>query len=243
LKKLAYLAGVAGLGLIASVALLLHSRTSFAADHGDADSLATNAAADITDLFAWTNANHTRLNLVMDVSPNAAAGDHFSTSVLYVFHVQAFAAYGMAPTVGPTNIICKFASDTSVECWVGTSEYVTGDPSDTAGLDSADGKVKVFAGQRNDPFFFNLHGFANVVAEVDAAEPTLPPDDGHGCYDLGVTGPVLVADLAKDTNGVDPGTDTFAGQNVNAIVLQVDTTLLNGGGPILGVWASTNEMP
>ena len=241
MKKLAYIAGVAGLGLIASVALLLHSRTSFAADHGDADSLATNAAADITDLYAWTNSNHTRLNLVMDVSPNAAAGDHFSTSVLYVFHVQAFAAYGMAPTVGPTNIICKFASDTSVECWVGTSEYVAGDPSNTAGLDSADGKVKVFAGQRNDPFFFNLHGFAHVVTLVEGS--TLPADDGHGCYDLGATGPVLVDALSKDTDGVTAGSDTFAGQNVNAIVLQVDTALLNAGGPILGVWASTNEMP
>jgi hypothetical protein len=244
-KKLAYLAGVAGIALPAAALLLARTSTSYAADHKDADSLATNKAADITDVYAWMNADHTKVNLVMDVSPDAQAGDHFGTNILYVLHVQAFPGYHMAPTAPPTNIICKFASDTDVECWLG-AEYVKGDPSTS--LTSADGKVKIFAGKRNDPFFFNINGFKHVVAEVEASAGGLGAlSDTHGCFDLHAAGPgasnlgaILVTHLQKDTDGTSAPMDQFAGQNVNAIVLQVDATLLNGGGTTLGVWGSTN---
>jgi Domain of unknown function (DUF4331) len=243
-KKLAYLAGAAGLALVAAALVLMaRSRSSYAADHVDATSLATNKAADITDVYAWMNADHTKVNLVMDVGFMAQAGDHFGTSLLYVFHTQSFPKYGVQPTAPEKLIILKFASDTSVEVWVGSDEYIKGDPSATAGLDSTDGKVKVFAGKRNDPFFFNLNGFKHVVAEVEAVpEATLNAlDDKHGCYDLkGGLGMKLAGDLSKDTDGVSAAKDQFAGLNVNAIVLQVDASLLTTGGTTLGVWASTN---
>ena len=247
MRKLVYAAGATGIALSAA-ALLLEARPSYAADHGDAASLATNKAADITDLYAWMSADHSKVNLIMDVSPSAAAGDHFGTAVLYAFHVQASSGYGKAPTAPPTDVICKFASDTSVQCWIGASEYVAGDPSSTSGITSTDGKVKLFAGQRNDPFFFNINGFKHVVAAVEGAASGLGPlADGHGCYDLHAAGPgssnlgaVLVGFLAHDTNGTDAPMDQFAGKNVNAIVLQVDASLLTAGGATLGVWGSTN---
>src|SRR6185437_12255858 len=148
MRKLALLAGAVGIGLAATAV--------YAADHGDSTALMSNKAADITDVYAWMTTDHTKVNLVLDVTPSAAAGDHFGTNILYVLHVQSFPKYGMTPTAPPTDIICKFASDTSVQCWVGAAEYLAGDPSSTAGLASADGKVKLFAGQRNDPFFFNI---------------------------------------------------------------------------------------
>jgi len=232
-KKLAYLAGAAGIAL-PTVALMLMSRPSRAADHNDSTSIAANKAADITDVYAWMTADHTKVNLVMDVGFNVQGTDNFGTDLLYVLHVRSMAAYN-APTSVPTNIICKFASQVSVECWVGNAEYVKGDPSTM--VSSTDGKVKVFAGKRNDPFFFNISGFKSVVAAVEAA--TLPTDDGHGCYNLGATGPVLAGLLAKGENG-GAAKDDFAGLNVNALVIQVDASLLTGGGPILGVWGSTN---
>jgi hypothetical protein len=239
--------GVAGIGA-ASLFLLARPTTSYAADHGDAASLATNKAADITDVYTWMSADDAKVNLVMDVNPNAAAGDHFGTNILYVFHVQAFPGFGMTPTAPPTNVICKFAADVSVQCWVGTSEYLAGDPSSTNGLASADGKVKMFAGQRNDPFFFNITGFKNVVAAVEGAAAGLAGlSDGHGCFDLHAAGPsssnlgaVLVGFLSHQANGTQPAKDDFAGQNVNSIVMQVDKSLFTAGGPVLGVWASTN---
>ena len=232
---------------LACLFVLLAPAASYAADHGDATSLATNKAADITDVYAWMSSDDSKVNLVMDVNPNAASGDHFGTNILYVFHVQASAGYGMTPTAPPTEIICKFAADTSVQCWLG-SEYLAGDPSSTAGISTADGKVKLYAGMRNDPFFFNITGFKNVVAAVEGAAANLGPlADGHGCYDLHAAGPgnsnlgaVLVGFLSHQSNGTAAAKDDFAGQNVNAIVLQVDKSLLTAGGPVLGVWGSTN---
>ena len=58
------------------------------------------------------------------------------------------------------NVICTFdnGSPQKVSCWVGTDAY-TGDATSTSGLSSADSKVKVFTGLRDDPFFFNRAGF------------------------------------------------------------------------------------
>ena len=240
MRKLAIVAGAVGIGLAATAV--------YAADHGDSTALMSNKAADITDVYAWMTSDHAKVNLVMDVTPSAAAGDHFGTNILYVLHVQSFPKYGMAPTAPPTDIICKFAADTSVQCWVGTAEYLAGDPSSTNGIASTDGKVKLYAGQRNDPFFFNINGFKHVVAAVEGAAANLGPlADGHGCYDLHAAGPggsnlgaVLVGFLAHDSNGTDAPMDNFAGKNVNAIVLQVDASLLTAGGTTLGVWGSTN---
>ncbi|MCE9578872.1 MAG: DUF4331 domain-containing protein [Deltaproteobacteria bacterium] len=232
---------MATLGLAATYALVGRAPESQAADHKDSDALAmaANHAADLNDVYAWMTADASKVNLVMTVAPFAAAGDTFGTDILYAFHVNAQAFGSMTPDP-ETKIICKFASNTSVQCWVGANEYVSGDPSAAAGISSTDGKVKVFAGLRADPFFFNLDGFKHTVATVQGA--TLPPDDGKGCYNLGALGPTVAGLLSKDTAGTAAGTDTFAGAKTLAIVVQVDKTLLTATGkPILSVWASTNQ--
>jgi hypothetical protein len=241
--KLAYVAGAAAVGLAATYALVGRSPVSQAADHKDSDALAmaANHAADINDVYVWPNSDASKINLVMTVAPIAAAGDTFGTSILYSFHVNALDATGMNPAA-ETLITCKFASNTSVECWVGASEYVAGDPSATTGLVSTDSKVKIFAGLRADPFFFNLHGFAHIAGLVAAAGLPATGSDGKGCTNLGANGPVFAGALAKDTDGVTAGTDTFAGAKTLAIVIQLDKTLLTATGkPILSVWASTNQ--
>ena len=66
--------------------------------------------------------------------------------------------------------------------------------------------------------------------------------DKDGCpTGLGSTAQALASTLG--TNPADGGaaSDTFASFNVLAIVLAIDTSLLDSGGPILGVWASTNK--
>ena len=242
MRKLVIAAGVAGIGLAATAV--------FAADHGDSAALTQpiNRAADITDVYAWMTADHAKVNLVMDVTPSAAPGDHFGTNILYVFHVQAFPGYGMTPTAPPTDVICKFASDTSVQCWIGAADYIAGDPSSTSGITSIDGKVRLYAGQRNDPFFFNLDGLKHVIGAVEGAGASLAPlADGHGCYDLSHAGPggsnlgaILASFLGHAADGSSAPTDNFAGKNVNAIVMQLDASLFTAGGTTLGVWASTN---
>ena len=77
--------------------------------------------------------------------------------------------------------------------------------------------IKAFAGRRDDPFFFNLLGFLNIL-------------------DLG--GQSFVGCGSPTSH---PETDTFKGQNVSAIVLELPSSLLEAGGDSkIGVWATTD---
>ncbi|MEZ4364871.1 MAG: DUF4331 family protein [Kofleriaceae bacterium] len=238
MKKKNLALGLSGLGLCVAIG----GSIAVGADHTDSSLLAmpANAAADINDVYAWTSADASKLNLVMTVQPFAAASATFSPNVQYAFHVTSQAGYGMAAT--NVDVICEFASATSVQCWVGADGYVTGDPSATTGLTSADGKIKVFAGQRNDPFFFNLGGFVATVDLVKAAAGGLTFDPANCPNVDAATSMALVGQLQSDPGG-GAATDDFAGANVAALVIQLDKTLVNAGGPILGVYASTHTKP
>lgn len=221
----------------ASVAIASATWASFAADHIDSPKAVDEPSADINDLYAWMNDDATKLNLVLDVMPFAEEGAQFSDATQYVFHVNSSEGYGMAQT--ETQILCQFYAAGMIECWAG-DEYVTGDPSATAGITSESGMLRVFAGLRNDPFFFELDGFRETVKAVVAAAPDLTFDD-DGCPDVDdATSATLVGQLMSGVDGA-AASDTFAGANVLSIVVQIDKTLVTGGGPMLGVWASTHR--
>lgn len=230
-------AGLAGAGLCVGIGSI-----AIGADHRDSTLLSapSGAAADIADVYAWTSTDASKLNLIMTVQPLAAASATFSPNVQYAFHVTSQATYGAASQ--NTDVICTFASPTSAQCWVGADGYVTGNPSSAAGLTSADGKIKIFAGQRNDPFFFNLEGFGAAVGIVKGAAAGLTFDPA-GCPALdGATSTTLVNQLSTSVGG-GAATDDFAGANVAALVVQIDKTLVDAGGPILGVYGSTHTAP
>lgn len=209
-----------------------------AADHKDGPSVTADPAADITDVYAWMSPDKSKVELVMDVYPNAPAGAMFSNQVLYVFHLNSSATFGGTATA--TNIICGFDTAQTITCWVGNSEMVSGKVTATTGITSTSGKVRVFAGLRDDPFFFNFTGFKATTAAVTAAAPTLT-FDAAGCPTLDTaTSNALVSQLAHGTAGAAPAND-FAGQNVQSIVIEVDTALVTPGGKFLGVWGSTNQ--
>jgi len=246
-------------GGLASLALGLWSSPSRAADHLDSPSFlepTANPLADINDVYTWMTADAKSLNLIMTVSPADNGMRSFSDAVQYVFHVVSRPGDAAAVVAKPggteTKVICSFASNTSVQCWVvqGTKvlDYVTGNPSTAAGVSSSSGKVKVHAGQHSDPFFFNLQGFRNAVKKVKSLG-ALPA----GCPTLdSATAMELQNDLTKqqasdpDAIPVCPGDnlDCFAKLNVLGIVVQIDKSLLNSGSnTLLGVWASTHAKP
>jgi hypothetical protein len=156
---------------------------SRASDHQDGTltgglALALDPTADINDLFAWMSTDATKVNLAMSLFPNATATTRFSDAVKYVFHTASVSTYLGASV--PRDIICTFNNATPqvASCWVtdptdatgaSVKAFVTGDASGTAGVMNTDGSVKVFAGPRADPFFFNLAGFKNGTAAVAAA--------------------------------------------------------------------------
>ena len=159
--------------------------------------------------------------------------------VQYVIYTESTSAFGMAGT--KVDVICTFDADQKISCWVGDKEYVTGSAAVTDGIKSESGKLKVYAGLRDDPFFFNLEGFNDTVTTVKGAAAQLS-FDAAGCPTVdGNTSAALVGMLKGTALGTGPAKDFFAGKNVLSIVLAVDKSLLNGGGAFLNVWASTNK--
>ena len=224
---------------LSAVLALLFSPALYAADHLDGPGVVTDPAADITDVFAWTAADGLHLNLVMDVFPAATTSSKFSNTVQYVFHTSSTTAFGAAAT-STEDIVCTFDASQVISCWAGT-EYVNGNANVAAGIASTSGKLRVFAGLRDDPFFFNLGGFKDTVSAVKQAAPSLT-FDAAGCPAINAsTSAALVNLLTHTQNGSAPAVDFFSGFNVLAIVLQVDLSIVNKGGPVVSVWGSTNR--
>ncbi|MCC5887737.1 MAG: DUF4331 family protein [Gammaproteobacteria bacterium] len=215
-----------------TVALLLFGLSTFgqAADHRDSPNILDEPAADIADIFAWTTSDATRVNLALTV-PAAL----FSDAVQYVIHVESSPAFGESGS--EVQIICEFEADQTLECWVGTEDYVTGDASSEVGLESASGRVRAFAGERDDPFFFNASGFRATLDIVNDAAPNLD-FDGAGCPILDEATSMALINALQD-NG--EAVDNFAGLTAGSLVLQIDASLLTGSGNILAVWASTHR--
>lgn len=226
------------LGVVLAVGVPL---AALAADHGDLPSAVSSRepSADITDLYAWMTADATRLNLVAAVSPGAGRGATFSDAVVYQFAVSSASGYGQPQD--STLITCKFIDGINVECWAG-DDYAVGDPSAAQGIVSDNGGLRVFAGLRDDPFFLEYVGFQNGIdaanAEVAAGRVPFPISEG-GCPILSAEQQgVLLTALTTGDNG-DAASNTFAGQSVLALVIQVDKAIVNSGGPVLGVSVST----
>ncbi len=229
-----------GLGAVAIVSALAIARPVVrAADHIDGPSASADPAADITDVFAWTSPDSNQVYLVLDVVRAAGAASRFSNQVQYVFHTTSHTGFGM-PASPEVNVICEFDAAQEVSCWVGNAAYVHGNASATTGLESADGRVKVFTGLRNDPFFFNLTGFKETAKLVEEAAPSLD-FDAAGCPALSAaTAAALGRQLKAGVHGA-PVRDDFGRLNVLAIVVVLDKTLLTQTGRIVSVWASTHR--
>lgn len=220
-----------GAALLCSLPLL-----ASAADHIDAPAATAEPTADITDVYAWMSADASKVNLVVNLHHMAGADSAFSPAVQYAIHINSAAEFGGDAT--ETVMLCQFYKASGLECWLG-DEYVVGDPSDTKGITSSDGKVKVFAGRRDDPFFFELVGFKETVKAVVAAAKDLTFDE-EGCPALDkTTSDALVGQLQSGAKGA-PASNTFAGSNVLSLAFQIDKSLLTKSGPVLGIWASTH---
>ncbi len=239
---------------------VLASPAAIAADHMDGPAVIAEPTADITDVFAWmTDATH--MALIMDVHPFATATgtspSQFSNAVKYVFHTTSWSTFAGAPT-GEIDIICTFDGKQNPSCWVAPAgdtkaadvmDYVTGTAANAmtaAGITSSSGKLQLFAGPRNDPFFFNLQGFQTVIGNVQAAldAGVVGPSafNAAGCPTLGTMAGQLATQLGEAADG-GAAVDAFAGADVLSIVLNVNTSLLLGssGNTLLSVWASTNN--
>jgi hypothetical protein len=229
LSRIKWWKGGVALGVVSMASVAL------AADHLDGPQVTNDPAADLTDVYSWVQGG--KIVLALDATPLATAQSKFSDKVQYVFHTTSGSKFGETTT--NVDILCTFDTEQKVSCWIGDADFVSGDASGIDGISSQSGKVKVFTGLRDDPFVFNLAGFKDTVATVDAAAPALTFDMA-GCPAVDAATSAVLVDKLKTTNG-GPAQDFFAGKNVLSIVLELDPSLLDASGPFMSVWASTNK--
>jgi hypothetical protein len=217
--------------LLASLSLAC---SAFAADHLDTPTVTADPAADIGDLFAWTSSDGRRLNLVMDI-----VGRKFSDRIQYVFHVDSGSRFGATTTT--TTILCQFDVSNAVECWLGDADFVRGDASRPNGLEGMKKRFKVFAGLRDDPYFNNVRGTRSALDFAGAAIQTgAAPKDASGFFKFDRATSQQILERWHLTNG-EPAKNFLAGWKTSALVVSVDLSAVNSGGPLLAVWGRTYQ--
>ena len=186
---------------LGTTALMLGRPDAQAADHIDAPMAATDAAADISDFFAW-HAGGDRLVAAIAFAGLDIPGSEgtYDSGTLYGIHVDndgdnvadqtVWARFGQAPD-GSWGV--------RLEGIPGGSEEVIG-PVNTE-LDAGLG-LRAFAGVRDDPFFFDLDGFQATLA---SATLSFDPDrDSFAATNV----TMIIVEMSID--GVAAGSDSLA---------------------------------
>jgi hypothetical protein len=230
----AALAAATGLALTVGASPLLVS----AADHLDAPAAKADHRVDITDVYAFrTGASHTTLVLNVDglLTPADSKAATFRPNALYELKIdrdqdgRADLAYRVRFSEASRNadgtrtqsyVVRRATGDEAVRnVWTGavvatgrTTPYKHG-----VRTAAVTGGGVVFAGTRDDPFFFDLPGFVEFKNQLLGGSTSLPTLLG------GFT-----------------GADTFAGTNVLSIAIRLPNAKLGGTGNTIGMFATTS---
>jgi len=215
-----------GLGVFGA----LSAPESRASDHLDTPTVEADARADIGDIYAWTSVDGRRLNLVMTI-----VGHTFSDNLAYTFHVGSGKEFGR--TTQATDITCRFNASRAATCEAG-NERAEGWVDTPEGFSSQDGRLKVFAGRRDDPFFNNVRGSRSAfdVAASALKQGVNIDADGFPSFDAKTV--QAIKTQWRQTDG-GPGKNFLAGWTPASIVISVDLHVVAGGGPLLAVWGET----
>ena len=174
-----------------------------AADHNEAPQVKIDPSADINDLFAFMNPNNSsELILAATYVPFAGTGSKFSDAIEYNFNISN-------DENNYKKITCTFPSMTQISCSYDGGSSVSGS---IGNVISGNG-MRVYAGLRDDPFFFDFGAFTQTVA-------TLQPQ---------FTNPGVDTFLGLDTLAIVIGIDS-----------SILTT--SNSNPVMKVYASTNRL-
>ena len=209
-----------------AVAALITGGILYAADHIDTPAV-TGQTTDITDLYVFRAQDVNNLVFVANtqglLSPGSSAAAKFDENTVIEFNID-----NTGDAVEDLVIQCKYdAASNSMLVYgpikkkkKGLRSKLEGNVSASAALTTygsapvigtgATG-IKVFAGPRDDPFFFDLNQFKKILAGT--ATGFLP---------------------------VGMASDAFAGTNVLSVVIEVPKSLLGGSGSI-NTWVETKK--
>lgn len=235
------LAGITSVLAIIAVSAGVHYKVH-ASDHADTPAIAANPGVDLTDVFVFpspTNANN--VVLAMNVHPLIPTGQgpshSFDPSVLYQFKIDNVGDHKehlvIQAKFGPQSSAQKvFITDPVVPSMQGTQSVLETPDSVVGTLNkpfTTSTGMKVFAGAREDPFFFDLEQFFTILP--DRATPI-----------NGV--PVANPDQPQAATFRSPGAakDFLKGLNVLSIVVELPKSQLIGtGSGKIGVWCTTSK--
>ena len=157
----------------------------FAADHIDAPAVtgpgSTSPANDITDIYAFQSpADNSKMVFVLNsqglLSPAATASASFPSNVMYEFNIdntgdnvedlviQCLVQNGKMRVYGPVAVGTPGTSSTVKSSATSTEVNVTSYNMTTPNIGTNANGTKIFAGPRDDPFFFDLARFKEIIA-------------------------------------------------------------------------------
>jgi hypothetical protein len=149
--------------LMALVACLVLGAVASAADHKEAPGTLADPGADLADVYAWHDLAGNRLVAAMTFAglADSAVGPTYDANLLYTLHID-----NTGDNLPDINVYCRFGQNdlgewgVQVENLPGAAGTIVG-PVDTV-IDGGN-STKVFAGPREDPFFFDLDGFRQTL--------------------------------------------------------------------------------
>jgi Domain of unknown function (DUF4331) len=222
--------GVIGLGLIVVVAAFAPNYVQ-ASDHDDGEVDTKGRNVNLTDLYVFREkdqnpkASDQDLVFVMNTNPRSLARQQyfFSTNALYEFKVSHVANKDDTPT-GKEDVTIRFQfgapnekgeqrfkvaifGDGVAQVSDGKTTPLSPDPNAAPfinNISSNKGQLSVFAGLREDPFFFDVEQYFRVRAGALGIGPA-----------VGFRPPGKALDFA-------------AGYNVNSIVVRIPRAILQG---------------
>ena len=219
-------------GALLLLLLTAAAATVRASDHLDSPATVANPQADISDVYAWKSSDGRRINFVMTV-----LGHTFSDKVDYVLHIDSGKSFGH--TTASTSITCRFAAANSMTCNLGHADFVSGDPTVTAGIEGRNQRFRVYAGLRDDPFYNNIKGLLAAYQAARSAIDGGTPVDMGGCAHFDAAATRTILEQMSHTEG-GPAQNLLYNWTVSAIVFSVDRTAITHGGPLLAVWGTTS---
>lgn len=129
-----------------------------AADHIDSPNATADSAADITDYYAWADTETTVAIVAFAGLAEAGSDGTYDRDVLYGIHFDQD-----GDGVSDHDIWVRFGPDADGN-WGVQASGLGGDPLEGPVGEAVTGKgTQVWAGPRDDPFFFDFEGFQGTL--------------------------------------------------------------------------------
>ena len=208
------------------------SLPAWCADHGDGPRAANDQAADIADVYFFLDPNDSTMAVIIGttrgfiVPAEAVNFGIFDPGIRYRFGIEnsgdavpdrfidvSFSPRTATATAQTATIAVSNGRRRASEATAPATNPSLAGTAPAAVVTSLGGGVSFFAGEVDDPFFFDIPGFSRFVNSVLSGAPDATP--------------------------LNRGRNSFAGYNAMAIAIRLPVSMLKASGNIIGVDYST----